>query len=51
MDPTRGVCLGCSRTLDEIAGWAAMSEDLRERIMAELPGRLNVPKVAVPPLA
>jgi predicted Fe-S protein YdhL (DUF1289 family) len=51
MDPARGVCLGCCRTLDEIAGWGAMSEDQRDRIMAELPGRLNVAKVAVPPLA
>jgi predicted Fe-S protein YdhL (DUF1289 family) len=26
MNGQRGLCEGCSRTLDEIAGWAAMSE-------------------------
>jgi hypothetical protein len=39
MDPRRGVCLGCLRTLDEIAGWAAMTDDERERIMSELDAR------------
>ena len=54
MDPQRGVCLGCCRTLDEIAQWAAMSEAERERVMAGLPARrraLDVPEVAVPPLS
>ena len=32
------MCLGCGRTLDEIARWIAMSEAERGRIMAELPG-------------
>ena len=26
MDPVRGVCIGCCRTLDEIARWSAMSD-------------------------
>ena len=39
MDPRRGLCMGCGRTLDEIAGWAQMSDDERERIIAELPHR------------
>ena len=39
MDPQRGLCLGCARTLDEIARWGQMSEAERERIMAELPQR------------
>jgi len=26
MDARSGLCEGCARTLDEIAGWAAMSE-------------------------
>lgn len=39
MDPERGLCLGCARTLDEIARWGAMSDEERERIMAELPSR------------
>jgi uncharacterized protein len=52
MDPCRGLCMGCGRTLDEIARWAQMNDDERERIIAELPSRkLDVAKVAVPPLA
>ena len=52
MDPARGVCLGCKRTLDEIARWGVMSDEERERVMAELPGRpLDVLEVPVPPLA
>ena len=39
MDPQRRVCIGCERTLDEIARWAQMSDTERERIMAELPAR------------
>ena len=52
MDPSRGLCLGCGRMLDEIARWAQMSDAERERIMAELHARRSdVAKVAVPPLA
>jgi predicted Fe-S protein YdhL (DUF1289 family) len=54
MDPRRGLCLGCCRTLDEIAGWGAMSDAEREKIMAGLAERrekLDVPEVSVPPLA
>jgi uncharacterized protein len=42
MDPRRGLCMGCGRTLDEIARWAQMSDDERERVLAELPGRLQL---------
>ena len=52
MDPQRSQCLGCRRTLDEIACWAGMSDGERDRILAELPSRrLDVAKIAVPPLA
>jgi predicted Fe-S protein YdhL (DUF1289 family) len=52
MDPQRGLCLGCARTLDEIARWASMSGGERERIIAELPARRSdLAKVSVPPLA
>jgi uncharacterized protein len=39
IDCTSGLCLGCLRTIDEIAGWAAMTSAERRRIMAELPSR------------
>ena len=54
MDPTKGVCIGCCRTLDEIARWGGLTDPERERIMARLGERrksLDVPEIAVPPLA
>ena len=36
-----GVCLGCGRTIDEIASWTAYSDGDRSRIMAELPRRFE----------
>ena len=54
MDPAKGVCIGCCRTLDEIAHWGGMTEPEREKIMARLGERrksLDVPEIAVPPLA
>ena len=54
MDPVRGVCMGCCRTLDEIARWGAMTEAERAAVMEGLPARrrsLDVPEVSVPPLA
>jgi len=49
MDPQREVCMGCARTLDEIARWGVMSEGERERIMLGLPARrerLSLPQVS-----
>ena len=54
MDPSRGVCIGCCRTLDEIAGWSGMDDAKKSSVLAELPARrkkLNLPEIAVPPLA
>ena len=39
MDPQRGVCLGCGRSLDQIARWSQMSDADRDRILAALPAR------------
>jgi predicted Fe-S protein YdhL (DUF1289 family) len=39
IDARSGLCLGCGRTLDEIARWSSMSEAERARIMAELAQR------------
>lgn len=39
VDGESGLCLGCYRTLPEIAGWAALEEADRARLMAELPAR------------
>lgn len=41
--PATGLCLGCSRTLDEIAGWSRLTPERRRSIMAELPARQPAP--------
>lgn len=47
VDRACNVCIGCGRTLDEIAMWAELTDDERRRIMAELPARLaRIPAVA-----
>ena len=38
--PTARMCIGCGRSLDEIARWIALSETERTAIMAQLPARL-----------
>jgi predicted Fe-S protein YdhL (DUF1289 family) len=35
LDPGR-VCIGCGRTLDEIARWARMSDGEKRRVIARL---------------
>lgn len=39
VDAESSLCLGCYRTLMEIAGWARLPEDERTRLMTELPSR------------
>ena len=39
VDGASGLCLGCLRTLPEIAQWGGFSEERREEIMADLPAR------------
>ena len=39
MDAENRFCLGCARTLGEIASWGQMSDEERARVMAELPAR------------
>jgi uncharacterized protein len=36
LDPASGLCLGCGRSLDEIARWTQMTDAERARIVAEL---------------
>jgi predicted Fe-S protein YdhL (DUF1289 family) len=40
LDARSRICLGCGRSIDEIASWIALSAAERARIMAELPARL-----------
>lgn len=46
VDGASGYCLGCRRTLPEIAGWARLSDAERDAVMADLPHRPD-PMVAL----
>jgi len=37
--PASGLCIGCFRTMDEIAGWSEMEAETRKILVAELPDR------------
>ena len=39
VDGASGLCLGCYRTLSEVAGWARLGDGARATIMAALPER------------
>lgn len=36
MDPASGLCSGCFRTLDEIAGWISFSNDEKRDVLSRL---------------
>jgi uncharacterized protein len=37
--PVERLCVGCLRSIDEIAGWGRMTAEERRAVMAELPAR------------
>lgn len=39
VDGASGLCLGCYRTLEEIATWSRMTDEVRVQVMADLDGR------------
>jgi len=41
LDDALGLCVGCGRTIEEIAHWATMSDRERRAIMAVLPVRIE----------
>jgi predicted Fe-S protein YdhL (DUF1289 family) len=46
--PVSGLCVGCGRSLAEIANWIGYSDGERARIMAELLGRLESMRRSAP---
>jgi len=36
MDQTSGVCIGCLRTLDEIAAWSVLDADAKRAILTAI---------------
>lgn len=47
MDTASGLCEGCLRTLDEIAGWAAATDDAKRLVLAAIAQRRAA---SLPPL-
>lgn len=43
IDKRSGWCEGCRRSIDEITGWGAASDDQRRAVLAALPARI-IPK-------
>ncbi|MGY6633330.1 MAG: DUF1289 domain-containing protein [Alkalilacustris sp.] len=42
IEPESRLCIGCLRSLDEIAGWARMPPEARRTVMAALPSRAGL---------
>jgi uncharacterized protein len=36
LDPKTGLCIGCGRSIDEIAQWPDLDEEARQRILDRL---------------
>jgi uncharacterized protein len=51
LDARSGLCLGCGRTVAEIAGWISMSPAQRSDIMKHLPNRIAAAKSSQSPPA
>jgi predicted Fe-S protein YdhL (DUF1289 family) len=49
LDPRSGLCVGCGRSIDEIAGWPDLDEAARRRILDRL-RRRSAPDAKVPGL-
>ncbi|HEY8241863.1 MAG TPA: DUF1289 domain-containing protein [Casimicrobiaceae bacterium] len=39
IDEASGLCVGCLRTLDEIAAWSVLDDDARRAVVASLQAR------------
>ena len=48
MDAEGRYCLGCARTLDEIARWAEMSDAERTAVLEALAGRRRATEAFIP---
>ncbi|MFM8821674.1 MAG: DUF1289 domain-containing protein [Phenylobacterium sp.] len=42
VDGESGLCMGCYRRLNEVAGWSKMTPEARDAVMAELPSRRSL---------
>jgi uncharacterized protein len=51
MDAASGLCLGCGRTLDEIAAWSVLDAGAKRAVIAALPARLAAQRAPAPGVA
>lgn len=42
LDPANGYCIGCLRTMDEIANWLELDNEQKRAIVAQLEERKKV---------
>ena len=48
IDPETRLCIGCLRSLDEIAAWSRMTPEERRAVMALLPERTRLVETTGP---
>jgi len=41
MDAATGLCIGCARTLEEIAGWAGYSDEQKRAVLQRIAQRVG----------
>jgi len=44
LDPVSHFCIGCARTIEDIARWPSLSAEEKRRIIAQLPSRFAQPQ-------
>ena len=44
LDPVSRFCIGCARSIEEIAQWPSLSAQQKRRIIAQLPTRFAQPQ-------
>lgn len=40
MNPQSGLCMGCHRTIDEIADWSVLSEEEKQAVLSAIDARV-----------
>lgn len=48
IDARTHLCMGCGRTLDEVASWSTFNDARRAQVMAALPARMAEAGMALP---
>ena len=48
IDARSQLCIGCGRTIDEVAAWSTLSAERRAQVMAELAARMSAAGLSTP---